>query len=54
MYSDRNLSVIPRKLVHPFAEYTVFLINISLNTADNLVGTAQELTFICTKNIKYP
>jgi len=54
MYSDKNVPLFPRKLVHPFAEYIIILINIALSTADKLVSTVHELVPICTVNIKYP
>jgi hypothetical protein len=54
MYSDKNLPIIPKKLVHPFVGYIIILIDIALSTADKLVCTVRELVPICTENIKYP
>jgi hypothetical protein len=54
MYYGKNLLVIPRKLVHPFAGYIIILINIAFSTAGKLMSTVQELVPICTENIKYP
>jgi hypothetical protein len=54
MYSEKNLPIIPRKLVHPFAGYIIILIDIALSTADKLVRNVQELVPNCTENIKYP
>ena len=51
MYSGRNIPIIPRKLVHPHAEYILIFTDIAKNTADKLVSTIHGInTYLYRKH----
>jgi hypothetical protein len=39
MYSDRNVPIIPRKLVHPDMGYIEIFIDIAWNSVDKIMST---------------